>query len=332
MKKLTGLSIIASLIVVGCSEGFKTDPDFSKKVTGTGYTGGTTGYGGTTGGTTGGTSGGTTTGSSCTAGSRGSVPDLGGLVTTFNSLRGSLLAQDCGSGTTNNYIQELVVYLRAQTGNNRIGYNGNRVARDTIAYLWDNGSCDGSTNTTIIDVVGGFGTCQNSPSWLVTSDSGSWTMTPPPNSGTGGSTGGSSGGTTSGGTSGGTITEPPDEEAAVEAIDAANPGMINDCTGIPIVNNFLLTVVRSLQQKDPRWGFMKKSSPFRIPRDVLAYRWSSEGEGTHKFFVIDFVSSGCNNWPGIPEYDDPMPNAGVWWHVTNPDGGIANNGTWSFDP
>jgi hypothetical protein len=343
MNKLTWTLIVTPMILIGCSEGFKTSPTFEKKVSGTGYTGGSTGYGttggttsgttsggttsgGTSGGTTSGTTSGGTTGSACTAGSKGTPPDLGGLVSTFQSSHGSLINADCSTGSRT-YITQLVQFLRGQ-GYNRVGFAGGMSDGDKVAYLWDNGSCEGNTNTTVMDVVGGWCTSSNAQ-WMPYGNNAPWTLTPPSNGSP--ETGGTTGGTTSGGTSGGTVNSPPDEEDVVDAVNNANPGMINDCTGIPIVNNFLLTVVRELQKKDPRWGFMKKESPFRIPRDILAYRKTDEGEGTHQFFVIDFVSSGCNNWPGLEEYDDPATNAGVYWNLTNPDG-YAGNGTWSFDP
>jgi len=321
MKKLSKAWMITALIAVGCSDGFQTNMKF-QKVTENGFSW----SGGTTGGGSGGSIGGGTGGSSCTSGPRGSVPDLSSLVSQFYAQRGFLLAQDC-QGVTNNYIGELVPFLRSQ-GHSRVGFNGDRAARDTITYLWDNGSCEGSANVSVIDVVGGLSECRNTNQYMVRGATGTFTLQPPPNSGTGGTSGGGTSGGTTGGTSGpGT---PPNEYDLVKSIADSNPGMINDCNGFP-VNNFLLTVVRALQQKDPRWGFMKKENPFRIPRDVVAYAWSSEREGTNNFFVIDMVASGCANWPGAPEYDDPAPDAGPAWQVTNPDG-IANNGTWSFNP
>jgi hypothetical protein len=156
-------------------------------------------------------------------------------------------------------------------------------------------------------------------------------LSAPPNSGTGGS---SDGGSSGGGTSGGGDDDPgtpPDESATVRAISDANPGMIHDCSGHPYANDFLITVVHALQQKDARWGFFKKPDA-RVPRDILAYRWGSEGEGTHNTFVIDFVSSGCNNTqPSDSHFADPADSAGVAWQVTNPDG-YADNGVWQSEP
>jgi hypothetical protein len=151
----------------------------------------------------------------------------------------------------------------------------------------------------------------------------------------GGTVGSATGGTTgSGGATTGyptSATPPPDESATAEAIANQNPGMINDCTGRPIANNFLIYVVRALQQKDRRWGYMKKDGGARIPRDILAFAWGGPQEGTNNFFVIDFVSSGCNNTPSDPNFAQPATNAGVWWNVTNPNG-YADNGVWSANP
>ena len=75
---------------------------------------------------------------------------------------------------------------------------------------------------------------------------------------------------------------------------------------------------------------MKKSGG-RIPRDILAYRSRGEGEGTHYFYVIDFVASGCGNTPSDPGFSDPALEAKPTWILTNPDG-YADNGVWSYDP
>ena len=113
-------------------------------------------------------------------------------------------------------------------------------------------------------------------------------------------------------------------------INAEFPGMINDCEGKPIANDFLITTVRRLQQKNPRWGFMVKPDG-RIPRDILAYAWGNEMQGTHNFFVIDFVIAGCNNTPSDPAFEEDQLNARPGWIITNPDG-YADNGVWSRDP
>ncbi|MEQ1878660.1 MAG: hypothetical protein ABL958_18600, partial [Bdellovibrionia bacterium] len=123
---------------------------------------------------------------------------------------------------------------------------------------------------------------------------------------------------------------PPFEEDLVKQINAANPGMINDCAGRPIANDFLITTVRELQKKNPRWGFFRKPDG-RIPRDILAYAWGNETEGTHNTFVIDFVMAGCNNSPNDPAFEEDQPNARPGWIVTNPDG-YADNGVWARDP
>jgi hypothetical protein len=147
----------------------------------------------------------------------------------------------------------------------------------------------------------------------------------------GGSGTGSSGGSGSGGSgSGQPGAGPPNEFGFVKSISDSNPGLINDCVGRPIANNFLNEVIRRLQQRDPRWGYFKKPDG-RIPRDILAYAWGSETEGTHNTFVIDFVASGCGNTPSDPGFADPASNASVAWQITNPDG-LATNGVWSASP
>jgi len=143
---------------------------------------------------------------------------------------------------------------------------------------------------------------------------------------------GTGGGAPTGGSPSPILTPPPNMSSVAQAISDANPGMINDCTGQPIANNFLITVVRALQQRDSRWGFMIKDGGARIPRDILAYAWSDGREGTQKFFVIDFVMSGCANNPGQPEFDDPATGASVGWIVHNLDTGYADNGVWSYNP
>jgi hypothetical protein len=124
--------------------------------------------------------------------------------------------------------------------------------------------------------------------------------------------------------------EPADESAYIQSFSNQHPGLINDCRGMPIANEFLIEVVRLLQQKDGRWGFFRKPDG-RIPRDILAYAWGEELEGTHNTYVIDFVSSGCNNSPSDPTFNDPAPNASVWWNITNPEG-YADNGVWTANP
>ncbi|MEQ1877661.1 MAG: hypothetical protein ABL958_13535, partial [Bdellovibrionia bacterium] len=122
----------------------------------------------------------------------------------------------------------------------------------------------------------------------------------------------------------------PYEAPAMQQFSDSHPGLIKDCTGKPVANEYLIQAVRFLQTKDCRWGFMKKSGG-RIPRDILAYRSRGEGEGTNYFYVIDFVGSGCNNTPGTPDFNDPANGARPVWILTNPDG-FADNGTWSYDP
>lgn len=341
MKQLTWLSIVLPLALIGCSEGFKTDPGY-KKITGTGNTGSSTGYG-STGGTTGGTSGGTTgssggtssgtstggTGSSCTPGNRGTPPDLAGLVSTFKSQNGTLITADCTTGSRQ-FITGLVNFLRGQ-GHTRVGYAVGYNEIDKLAYLWDTGSCEGSTNTTVMDVLGS--TCvSNSPQWNTFANNAPFTLTPPSNGSP--ETGGTTGGTTSGGTTGnGKVPPPASERDFIKSISDANPGMINDCTGQPIANNFLITVIRALQAKDPRWGFMVKYDPNkRIPRDIIAYRSRDEMDGTHNFYVIDFVSAGCNNTPSDPNFTVPATTAGVYFNLLNGSDGYAGNGVWQFDP
>jgi hypothetical protein len=124
---------------------------------------------------------------------------------------------------------------------------------------------------------------------------------------------------------------PPNMYSLAQSIANANPGMINDCAGHPYANNFLITVVNALRKQDRRWGFFKKPDG-RVPRDILAYDWRGEGEGTANTFVIDFVTSGCNNTqPSDSHFADPAGSAGVGWDVTNPEG-YAGNGVWTANP
>ncbi len=125
---------------------------------------------------------------------------------------------------------------------------------------------------------------------------------------------------------------PPNEEALVEYLSNTNPSLIHDCIGKPLVNDFLFTVVRALQLKDPRWGFFLKSGPTRIPRDILAYAWSNQRDGTQNIFIIDFVASGCSNMPTDSDFNNPAPNAKVYWNVLNADTGFAGNGVWAKNP
>jgi hypothetical protein len=124
--------------------------------------------------------------------------------------------------------------------------------------------------------------------------------------------------------------EAPYEYDLVRQFSDQNPDLIFDCTGHPFANEFLIQTVRMLQQKDPRWGFFVKPDG-RIPRDILAYAWGDEHEGTHNTYVIDFVASGCSNTLGDPNFNDPNYSASVWWNVTNPDG-YASNGVWTANP
>lgn len=129
----------------------------------------------------------------------------------------------------------------------------------------------------------------------------------------------------------GPVTLPPSEIDLLKAIRDANPGMINDCTGHPVANNFLLTVVRELQKKDCRWGFFLKPDG-RIPRDILAYAWDVDKQGSHNTFIYDFVSAGCGNTPWDPTFEDPATGANVYWGLLNESTGTADNGVWVYDP
>jgi hypothetical protein len=129
----------------------------------------------------------------------------------------------------------------------------------------------------------------------------------------------------------GPVSVPASELDLLKQIRDANPGMVNDCTGHPIANNFLLTAVRELQKKDCRWGFMLKPDG-RIPRDIIAYAWDVTKQGSHNMFIYDMVSSGCNNTPWDPGFEDPQPNANVWWNLLNAADGFAGNGVWTYDP
>ncbi len=129
----------------------------------------------------------------------------------------------------------------------------------------------------------------------------------------------------------GPVTIPPSEIELLRQIRDANPGMINDCVGQPIANNFLITTIRELQKKDCRWGFFLKPDG-RIPRDILAYAWDVQKQGSNNVFIYDFVSAGCGNTPWDPTFADPAPTANVYWGILNADTGFADNGVWTYDP
>ncbi|MEQ1875949.1 MAG: hypothetical protein ABL958_04835, partial [Bdellovibrionia bacterium] len=231
MKKSLSILIVVFAFIVGCTGGYrsnmKINSDAEQDVLG----------------------------DACVPGGQGEMPDYSALVSQFHSQYGYLLNQDCSSNS-NMYIGNLVQFLRGHTGDERIGYNANREYRDTITYVWDHGDCEGSENVSVIDVIGGFASCQNNNQWMESNVPGQFTAEPPENSGFEGP--------------GPTPTPqptpqptpppeptpgtPPDEEDLVKQINAANPGMINDCAGQPIANNFLITTVRELQKKNPRWG------------------------------------------------------------------------------
>jgi hypothetical protein len=124
--------------------------------------------------------------------------------------------------------------------------------------------------------------------------------------------------------------EVPNMAEFIRQFSDQHPGLINDCMGRPIANDFLIGVVRELQRLSPRWGFFRKPDG-RIPRDILAFAWGSESEGTHNTFVIDIVSDGCSNDPQDPAFNNYNPNARPFWNVTNPDG-YADNGVWTANP
>lgn len=106
---------------------------------------------------------------------------------------------------------------------------------------------------------------------------------------------------------------------------------ITNCEGRPLATDWQLEAVRRLQEIDPRFGFMIKDGGAKIPRDIIAFNWNSEGEGSQWFYVFDVVGAGCNNTPSDPDYETPALDARVAWQFCNPEG-YANNGTWSFNP
>ena len=137
---------------------------------------------------------------------------------------------------------------------------------------------------------------------------------------------------------------PKEEERKqlIKSIMDSNPALVRDCTGHPYVNDMMVRIVGELQKLDPCWGYMKKSPPLApyktIPRDILAYAWGGESEGSQNFFVIDFVGSGCDNNPGSEEFSKPADRASFAWsfqnapYCSNCTSGYAGNGRWSSTP
>jgi hypothetical protein len=111
----------------------------------------------------------------CSAGTRGTIPDYSSAVNQYASQNASQLTQDCGSGS-NQFLRGLVTYLRVLDP--RFGYEVDDAVRDGINYTWDNGNCEGSKNTTMIDVIHFGNPCY--VTWEPGSGvGGTWTLTPP---------------------------------------------------------------------------------------------------------------------------------------------------------
>ncbi|HUP57617.1 MAG TPA: hypothetical protein VM598_09215, partial [Bdellovibrionota bacterium] len=89
--------------------------------------------------------------------------------------------------------------------------------------------------------------------------------------GSGGSSGshGSSGAGGGGGHVCGSSSNAENIKNFIRQIRDANPGMINDCKGQPVANNFLIKTINELRKYDKRWGYFYKPDG-RIPRDIIA--------------------------------------------------------------
>jgi hypothetical protein len=98
-------------------------------------------------------------------------------------------------------------------------------------------------------------------------------------------------------------------EGVVREIAAANPTLLaNSCEGQTGASAwaFLDLVIRTLQARDARWGYLcKDASCSRVAADIVAYRASTGNTG---IWIVDMIGNHC---PGAGTGDIPTVRWGI---------------------
>lgn len=113
----------------------------------------------------------------------------------------------------------------------------------------------------------------------------------------------------------------PDHSWVVDAVDAANPGLIDQsCVDSGGNWRFLEAVVARLQIEDSRWGYnWKRGVVGDASQDVVDYHYGSgDHELSTEVYIIDMIVGHCG--------DDPQPG---WTDVTEATREGGTVGMWS---